>query len=42
MVGLNEIHPSVVEKLLKKLEKKNLDVGSFTSESNTFLWRTPQ
>ena len=39
MVGLNEIHPSLVQKLVKKLEERRLDVGHATSDSNSLLWR---
>ena len=40
VVGLNEIHPSLVQKLVKKLEERYLlDVGIATSDSNSLLWR---
>ena len=39
VVGLNEIHSSLVQKLVKKLEERRLDVGSATSDSNSLLWR---
>ena len=39
VVGLNEIHPSLVQKLVKKLEERRLDVGHATSDSNSLLWR---
>ena len=39
VVGLNEIHPSLVQKLVKKLEERRLDVGNATSDSNSLLWR---
>ena len=39
VVGLNEIAPSLVEKLVRKLEQRRLDVGIATSDSNSLLWR---
>ena len=39
VVGLNEIHPSLVQKLVKKLEERRLDVGHATSDSNSLFWR---
>ena len=42
VVGLNEIAPSIAEKLVEELERRKLDVGIATSESNSLLWRTPQ
>ena len=39
VVGLNEIHPSLVQKLVKKLEERQLSVGHATSDSNSLLWR---
>ena len=39
VVGLNEIHPRLVEKLALKLE---LNLGIATNDSNSLLWRTPQ
>ena len=41
VVGLNEIAPSMAKKLVEKLERQKLDVGIATSDSNSFLWRTP-
>ena len=39
VVGLNEIAPSIAQKLVEKLQGKGLDVGFATHESNTLLWR---
>ena len=39
VVGLNEIHWSLVQKLLKKLVERQLAVGHATCDSNTLLWR---
>ena len=39
VVGLNEIHPSLVQKLVKKLEERQLSVTHATSDSNSLLWR---
>ena len=39
VVGLNEIHPSLVPKLVKKLEERGLDVINATNDSNSLLWR---
>ena len=41
VVGVNEIHSSIAEKLVAQLEQ-HFDVGIATSDSNSLLWRTPQ
>ena len=41
MVGINEIHPDIAEKLVKELRRKEVDVDIATHESNSVLWRTP-
>ena len=38
VVGLNEIDPTIVQKLLRKLQV-HFEVGVASQESNTLLWR---
>ena len=42
VVGLNEIHPKIAQKLVEKLERQQLDVDIATDDSNSLLRRTPQ
>ena len=42
VVGLNEIHPSIAQKLVGELQRQLPDVGIATDDSNSFLWRTLQ
>ena len=42
MVGLNEIHPGIAEKLVKELRRNVVDVDIATHDTNRLLWRTPQ
>ena len=41
VVGLNETHPDIAEKLVNELRRKKVDVEIATHESNSVLWRTP-
>ena len=42
VVGLNEIHHDIAEKLVMELRKNNkVDVEIATHETNCVLWRTP-
>ena len=38
VVGLNEIAPTIAQKVVEKLE---LEVDIVTHDSNSVLWRTP-
>ena len=40
-VGLNEIHPSIAEKVKRALEEK-VNVGIYMHETNSLVWRIPQ
>ena len=42
VVGLNEIHPTIAEKLVKELKRQQLVVDIDTDASNSLLRRTPQ
>ena len=39
-VGLNEIHSSIAQKLEQRLALK-FNVGIFSDDSNSLLWRSP-
>ena len=41
VVGLNEIHPDIAEKLVNELRRKKVDMDIATHDSNSVLWRTP-
>ena len=41
VVGLNEIHPSIAEKLKRALDEK-VNVRMFMHETNSLVWRIPQ
>ena len=40
VVGLNEIAPPIAKKLVDRLQRNDVNVGVFTHESNSLLWRT--
>ena len=46
VVGLNEIHPTIVEKLMRVLEThgtpQTRNIQLARCESNSLLWRAPQ
>jgi len=41
VIGLNEIHPRIAEKLKRALEEK-VNVGIYMHETNSLVWRIPQ
>ena len=42
VVGLTNIHAVIASKLAVKLERRQLDVGIESRDSNSVLWRTRQ
>ena len=44
VVGLNEIHPTSVVKLMKEIQQagQTMDIDIDTWQSNSLLWRAPQ
>ena len=40
IVGLNEIAPALVKKLVDRLQRNDVNVGVFTHETNSLLWLT--
>ena len=43
VVGINEIHPQIVEELVERLEPRlHCEVRFAVDDTNAVLWRTPQ